>query len=210
MKKMKKVIFNDRDERGLDLVAYYLNQTEKGNERKYGEIDSSEIDKEHILSTNWEEKFPGLNKEHKLPMLNMLTTILALRDSNGIKTLQKGQIMNGREMYDTMDKLANLDQQEFNILGYFIDKDIIPSDVIYHMISTGTFAKLRKRNEQDIIKEYLPEIEKIAPEIYFEIHQFFSKFSEMTNEETMQNVQKTKHFSDFLGAYGQYLKANMK
>lgn len=46
-------------------------------------------------------------------------------------------------MYDAMDKIAKLDENEFNVLGYFIDKNIIPEEVIRHLITTGTFAKLR-------------------------------------------------------------------
>lgn len=82
MKRIKSIFFNDNTEDAAmrNMLAYYKNKVQIGEKQHHGKIELEREEMEALMHTNREEVFPLLDKTHKLPMLHMLTVMVALRD----------------------------------------------------------------------------------------------------------------------------------
>lgn len=154
--------------------------------------------------------FPEITNDHKRKMLKMLVHMLTIRDQafsprfNSINAIDA-------DAYSTLEKIQTTDREnEFNILGYFIDKDIFPPKFIYPLIRGGFFSHLRDRNQQDIITTFRDEINTWRPQFYNEVSAFFNNYNEMKNGETQDKIENIKPITDFLRIYGRRLHKNSK
>lgn len=118
-------------------------------------------------------------------MLELLIMVALLRDKTLTPRPKKGETFTDEPMDIALNRLLKVDMFREKI-HYFLDKDILPEDILYYLVKGGQFTKLpNKWVQQKFIQAYPTAINEMMPDIYKEISKFFNGYEDMTNKDSL-------------------------